>query len=479
VAIGAISVAAFVIAAVPQIPDSLHFFSEGNRLLTSSTGSDVGNLLGPIRIWESFGVWLVDDFRLHPNHPDLNYALVGVVGMLALLGILWSVRRRGSAPLMIAIAALVVWLILPAGLYIEAKLLAILSAAIVLLALAGGWALVSSGRPRAAAVLVLVATAGIFVSDALAYHGLYIAPTRRLDELRAIDDRFSGQGPGMLDEFEEYGKHYLRDLPPVVPFDAWTPAAPSLRVSGLPVYAQYYDIDQMTLPYVEQFPLIIQRRSPVASLPPANYRLAFAGRYYEVWRRTASPQVAQHLPFGDSDDAAADAPCYAVRNLVRSAAAGSRLVAAERGEPVALPVSRMGPLPRNWAVRKDGRVAPTGPGRMATDFSAPPGSFNVWFRGSFGRGAKVSVDGRDVGRALSVPTPQQMARVGKIELTAGRHRLEIVRASGNLRPGDGQDEVYDAVFLDPAMKARLVTASRARARTLCGRHLDWIEVVSG
>ena len=53
-----------------------------------------------------------------------------------------------------------------------------------------------------------------------------------LDELRTIDDRFSGQGPAMLDEFEEYGKHYLRDVPPVVPFDAWTPAAPSLRTPG-------------------------------------------------------------------------------------------------------------------------------------------------------------------------------------------------------------------------------------------------------
>ena len=59
----------------------------------------------------------------------------------------------------------------------------------------------------------------------------------------------------------------------------------------------------MTLPYVEQFPLLILRRSPVASRPPANYRRAFVGRYYEVWRRTGSPKVARHLPLGGVNDA--------------------------------------------------------------------------------------------------------------------------------------------------------------------------------
>jgi hypothetical protein len=476
--VAAIAVGAFVIAAAPQIPDSLHFFTEGNRLLTSSTGSDVGNLLGPIRIWEAFGVWLVDDFRLPPHHPYLNYTLVGIVGVLVLLGTIWSLRRRGSAPIVIAASALLVWLILPAGLYIEAKLLTILSVTIVLLALAGAWALASSGRVPHALVLLGAATIGIFVSDALAYHGLYVAPTKRLDELRTIDHRFSGQGPAMLDEFEEYGKHYLRDVPPVVPFDAWTPAAPSLRVPGLPVYAQYYDIDAMTLPYLEQFPLLIQRRSPVASRPPANYRSAFIGRYYQVWRRDPTPTVMAHLPFGGADDAGADAPCTPLRALARVGGGDSRLVAAERAAPIALAVRTMAPLPHNWSIRPDGRVAPTGPGRMAASFSAGSGMFSVWFRGSFGRGPKVFVDGRYVGRALSVQTPQQLSRVGEVELAAGRHRLEIARSGGGLKPGDGQDEIYDTVFLAPSAPTRLLTVPPSNAGSLCHRHLDWAEAVS-
>ena len=478
VIIGAVAVAAFVVAALPQIPDSLDFYDQGNRLLGSSTGADVGNLIGPIRIWEAFGVWLVDDFRLPPNNPEWTYALVGVVGVLVLFGTIWSLQRRGTAPLMIAAAAFLVWLIIPAGLYIEAKFLTILSPAIVLLALVGGWALVTSGRVPEAAVLVLAATVGIFISDALAYHGVYLAPTKRLDELSTINDRFPGQGPAMLDEFEEYGKHYLRDVPPVVPFDAWTPAAPSLRVPGLPVYARYYDIDLMTLPYVEQFPLLIQRRSPVASRPPSNYRSAFVGRYYEVWRRTADPKVAGHLSLGGADDAGATPRCGQVRRLGKTAPPRSRLVAAERPAPIALPVRRMSPFPRGWALTADKRVAPVGAGRTGSNFTSPAGSFTIWFRGSFGRGAKVLVDGREIGRALSVQTPQQMSRVGNVQLTAGRHRLEIVRGGGNLKPGNGQDEVYDTVFVNPDVPVRLVSLPLSLRRSLCGRHLDWIEVVS-
>jgi hypothetical protein len=475
--ISAIAVGAFVVAAIPQIPDSLHFFSQGNRLLGSSTGADVGNLLGPIRIWEAFGVWLVGDFRLPPDDPEWTYALVGAVAVLVLFGIVWSLQRRGTAPLVIAASALLVWLVLPAGLYIEAKLLTILSATIMLLALAGGWALVANGRVPEAALLVLAVTVGISISDGLGYHRVYLAPAKRLDELSTINDRFSGQGPAMLDEFEEFGKHYLRDVPPVVPFDAWTPAAPLLRRPGLPVYARWYDVDAMTLPYVEQFPLVIQRRSPVASRPPANYQSAFTGRYYQVWRRNRSPRVVQHFPLGGADDPAADARCGPVRRFAGAAGPGTTLLAAERPAPIALPVRRMTSFPRDWALTPDKRVVPFGEGRTGSSFTSAAGRFSLWFRGSFGRGVKVFVDGRYVGRALSVQTPQQMALVGNATLTRGRHRLEIFRGGGNLKPGNGQDEVYDTVFLAPEAPVRVVAMPRAKASSLCGRHLDWVEVV--
>ena len=154
------------------------------------------------------------------------------------------------------------------------------------------------------------------------------------------------------------------------------------------------------------------------------------------------------------------------------------MIGLERPAPIALPVRRMEPFPRGWAVTPDKRIAPTGQGRTGSTFNAGAGSFEIWFRGSFGRGAKVYVDGRYAGHARSVQTPQQMARVGSVTLTRGPHRLEIVRAGGNLQPGNGQDEAYDTVFLAPDSTERLVDVPAASARSLCGRHLDWIETVS-
>jgi hypothetical protein len=37
--------------------------------------------------------------------------------------------------------------------------------------------------------------------------------------------------------------------------------------------------------------------------------------------------------------------------------------------------------------------------------------------------------------------------------------------------------VYDTVFLDPIAREALVRRSPAVAHSLCGRHLDWVEVV--
>ena len=106
----------------------------------------------------------MDDFRLPPDKPEWTYALVGAVAVLVTLrrGLVCR-RGRISGAARIARRRPLVWIILPAGIYIEAKLLAILSATLVLLALVGGWSLSTGGRVPEAALLVLAATIGIFV----------------------------------------------------------------------------------------------------------------------------------------------------------------------------------------------------------------------------------------------------------------------------------------------------------------------------
>jgi hypothetical protein len=248
-----------------------------------------------------------------------------------------------------------------------------------------------------------------------------------------------------------------------VPYDAWVPEAPQLRIPGAPPYAHYYDLDELMLPYVQRFSVIVTRISPVASRPPASYRLAFRGRYYEVWERNAElPTPADHLPLGGADSAVAKPRCADVRAIARIARSRKeRLVAFERRPLLALDVREM-QRPRRWKLNYSRSVVPFGQGRVHTRFSLPQGTYSVWVRGSFGRGAFVSVDERRVGRVRDVQTPGQMS---------------LERRPRSLAPGNGRDEFYDTVFLSPEGGGRLITAPPDRFRFLCRSELDWIERV--
>ena len=51
-------------------------------------------------------------------------------------------------------------------------------------------------------------------SNALQYHDVSLAPRERMEELAEIGEQFDGQGPSLYTEFEEFGKHFLRQTAP-------------------------------------------------------------------------------------------------------------------------------------------------------------------------------------------------------------------------------------------------------------------------
>jgi len=113
------------------------------------------------------------------------------------------------------------------------------------------------------------------------------------------------------------------------------------------------------------------------------------------------------------------------------------------------------------------------------------GRHHLWLEGSFGRGVRVVVDGREVGEVAYEPgNPGQYLSVGEVELEPGRHTVRVVRGGGDLRPGNGGGAQSSArhvgplVFSPQSNERRAVeTVSPARASRLCGLKLDWIEVV--
>ena len=173
-------------------------------------------------------------------------------------------------------------------------------------------------------------------------------PTSASHELQSIGDRFAGQGAATTLDADEFAKHFLRDN------------APSGAVNET-------DIDAVPSRRVESRPLIVRRRGATVSRPPANFRLAYRGRFYEVWVRSPGIEVLRHVPLGDGSSAVATPGCEVVRGLAREAQrAGAKIAAATGEPPLLLRPAALAALPRGWAVdperagdRRDGRAGGT------------------------------------------------------------------------------------------------------------------------
>jgi hypothetical protein len=73
--------------------------------------------------------------------------------------------------------------------------------------------------------------------------------------------------------------------------------------------------------------------------------------------------------------------------------------------------------------------------------------------------------------------------VADIPLTPGVHTVAITYPRADATPGSTENELTSlaAIALEPmdSAEARLMTVAPQRAGELCGRPLDWIELVTG
>jgi hypothetical protein len=456
------------------------FVSYGSESLTRDT--ELGPLLGPIRNLQAAGVWFSGDYRQldiasEPGRRTL--LLIGLAFALAALGVAHAARRRMVGPALLLIPTATAWFVVSrtASPYVDAKLLSILSPAVVLFACLG---VASLWRPRfrlEAAALGAALVLALGWSDVLAYRIATVAPMERLEELSDIGDRFAGQGPLMVNEFEEYAKYFARRADPVDPYEAWTSHPAALLDPGRPVYANAYTLDELQLGYVTQFPLIATRRSPAESVPPDGYERAWAGRYYEVWRRARRPEAVAHRPLGtpgptDPVSAVAVPSCSAVEGMGRA----GPLVAEER--PAASIASLAGvPLPEGWIAdpsNPQGAIAYAG-GSVTARATTRAGRHRVWVRGRFSREAQVSVDGRRLPVERQYNGPKQWVEAGTVELASGVHEITFSRPGNSWAPGSYQADQVGPFVLAPEERGERVTAPQGDGAALCGRTLDWVE----
>ncbi len=491
-----VAVVVAVVVAIPAV-NSLRNAVEVTKLVLVDN-TDLGNLAHPLQTEQAVGPWLTGDYRYRPlNNLIAHNALLALFCACAVLGLGWSLRRRALGPLLLAatlgIASL--YLLSRGSPYADAKVLMILSPVVPFLAMLGVASL-WRGRLRilgggvAAALL-----AGLLWSAGLAYHDVSLAPYDRYSEMLTINERLSGREPVLLNEYDEFGKYFLRDVPILSePEQATRYRGAPYHPDGLndprrrPSLKAPMNMDDLTLEYVEAQPWLVVRRSPVASRPPANFRLDWRGRWYELWRQTDAPEVVGHKPLG-ADVLHPAAPV--TRTVARSWAARARQLDGRIAYVERAPMAGVLPgavrRPKLWFVFADypQAVVPSSPGRLegAVDV-ARAGAYRLWIEGSFARRMTLRVDGVDVGRTPSeLNNPGAYLALGPVGLQPGRHEVQLSQGDGDLRPGSGgylsslrhAGPIFLQPVADESSPVRVIDA--AQWRRLVGVNADWLEIV--
>ncbi len=446
-----------------------------------------GNLHSPLRAIQVFGVWLGGSYKLEPTGAalDVTHALVAVALLAAVVGAVHVLRRRTHALAGWLALMLLAWLVVTqlVTTWGAAKTLMLTSPVVVLLAWGGVVALRALPRRwvavSSASLLALTLLGGEIASDAMQYHVANLAPTARYEELASLGKRFAGQGPTLFTDFDEWSMYELRNLDEGGPDFVYPPAALAAAAGG---YGDPVDLARVSPAALRSYPLIVTRRDPAATRPPAAYRLVWQRSYYQVWRRMpgAGPALAHVLLHGTSR-----AQCRQIRRLARAARRPARLVAARSPELVSVHVP-FAALPAGWG-RQRAAVVMKRPGRLYATFRVPTaGNWEVWVKGQIMPTVELSIDGRRVasvggqlgGNSLVMGSAPPIS----VSLTAGVHRLTVTRRGFQLTPGDGGSAVLDAILLTPASEPSggvLRHAAVSRWRRLCGGSYEWVELIAG
>ncbi|HZL48544.1 MAG TPA: hypothetical protein VFC30_05970 [Solirubrobacteraceae bacterium] len=476
------------VLAIPSLITFQTFFQVANSG-QGSTGVGAiqfGQLLRALPLSQLSGVWLAGEYRLAiaPHNAGLLTAIASAVILLAILpSLAWALWRRDTGLLLIlGMIGLVLLIVYPkVSPYGQGKLLAIASPAVVLVALAG----LLSVRGQPAAMLALAAgvalALAIGASDLLAYSHDRVAPTERMEAIEQTGDHFKGEGLVLWNEYEEFAKYFARAAKISVPFEPKTPEQAQLRLGGVP-FGYYFDLDQELLAFVEQYPIIVTRRSPAASRPPANYRLVYQNEYYLGWRRSARPQVLSHLPEQQLYAPSQPVACSALEPVVAGAPKGSELIVALDPELAWFPMQSDTKRSRGWVADpgQAGAVLTTTGGHAQGVLTVKgDGPYAVWVQGDFPRAADVYVDGRKVGSVSGSNTPEQWLQAASLRLRPGRHLVRVFEAAGRAHfgPGEFGTGLIGAVALQRQKPERLQTVPLSRWRSLCGTVADWVELV--
>jgi hypothetical protein len=457
-----------------------------NPLNGGVTGEEeIGNLIHPLSLLQVAGIWPSVDFRTGPQ-LDIAIRILAVLAIAAAAAaVVFAIRLRGekAAPLAgyVAGGAVGGLMIIHFGSpWVDGKTLATLSPAVLFAALLG---IVSFGQRsefRLEAAVAATVVAGVVAWGAfLAYQGTWLAPRSHYTELETIGERFAGQGPALSTEASIYGpRYFLRKLDAEGASDRRR--RPVLLRSGKPPEdGSAVDLDSIRPDQLDPYNLLITRRSPAESRPPAYFHLVYSGDHYDVWKRNQAPgRFRQHLSLGTSLDAGAIPSCSEVARLATLAGEHGTLVAARVGTPIAIEFSAA-TNPPGWETPDPYTIAPSGSGRSSSTFDVSRGSYELWLGGVVFGAVDIYIDGEKVAFERGVlNNVGGMEYLTTVELGPGEHSLDLEYEGASIYPGSAVHpyEIGPLELRAPqGSDLGMVTVSPESYRRLCGRRWDWVE----
>ena len=272
--------------ALPALVAAPSFLDNANEV---ARGTDVnGNLLGPLSPWQLAGIWPSTDFRVEPEQGRATIVLVGIALAACVLGAVVAYRRSAWSLLVLLATGLAGAFVfsVSSGPWIEAKALATASPVVLVVALVGGAALVESGRRVEGALVLVALVGGVAWSNALGSSEAYLAPRGQLAELEGIGERYAGDGPTLMTEYQPYGvRHFLRRMDPEGASELRRRPVP-LRNGTLLGKGETAPIGAFAPDALLVYRTLVLLRSGPGGVPPAPFRLVKRGRYYDVWQQS-------------------------------------------------------------------------------------------------------------------------------------------------------------------------------------------------
>lgn len=251
-------------------------------------GSDLGNLPGPLSLFEALGVWTSQDFRFATRTFDHGEGAAFALAIL-ILGTLSSLRRRQFVLPAAAISAafLCLYTAHTQSAYVAAKALVV--GAPVFMAVSLRWLLTRNGYERGAGALLLL-VAALFCGWAAysSYLSLRTVPVQAPEPGRelAAFHRITGDAPILFLGIDDFAAWQLRDSPVYSVGSAQVVSHPGLATTTTKPFAGLaMDFDSMSPQALDKVPYVITTNTPYASQAPANFHLVAHRTLYELWKR--------------------------------------------------------------------------------------------------------------------------------------------------------------------------------------------------